>query len=346
MVSHFIGVDVGATKSAAVLLDGDGRVLTRHWSEHDGAWHGRLSETVLRAVRELMTGAPVAMTDVAAVGVAVAGLVSKDGRTIAYSPMLGEKGRDLGGEVSLALGLPVVVGNDANATLMGHVGHSAPGERRDSGSGAAADAPASPRPGSRITLLLTLGTGVGGAIMVDDTIVVGEHGFAGELGHVIVDFDDGRRCACGNTGCVENYSSGRGIAELAAADPPPTGTVELLSSLAAVSPYTARDVTAAAERGDAWASGLLELAGRMLGRAIAVLSIVIDFDAVIVGGSFGHAARGWLFPAAVEEMRRRWSFAPARRLPDLAMDSIGPYAAATGAAMLAAASFEREKARA
>jgi glucokinase len=330
-LSYYVGVDVGATKSAVVLADGTGAVIASRWIEHDGEWMGHLSETVLRAVDILLEGAPIGLSEIVAVGIAVCGLVSNDGGTIVYSPTLGEEGRDLGGEIAAALRRPVVVANDANATLLGHDRHDVPGER------------SAARPGTRISLLLTLGTGIGGAIMVDDTVLVGEHGFACELGHVIVDFDDQRRCACGNTGCVESYASGRGVAEMAVVTPPPPRSARLLSSLGAQPPYSARDVVGAADRGDPWATELLRLAGRMLGRAIAVLSVVVDPATVIVGGSFGHAARSWLLPAAIEEMRRSWSFARARPLPELVMDSIGPYAAAAGAALLAASTFEERQ---
>jgi glucokinase len=330
-MSYFVGVDVGASKSASALIDERGSVLGTHWREHQGSWKGKLADTVLASTRGLMAEAEVPPESVQAYGIAVCGLVSNDGATLVQSRMLGEGYLDLAGQLRPRLGRPVLVVNDANASLYGHVKHA--GVRPDDSGG------------SRVTLLLTLGTGVGGAFMVDDTIVVGDHGLASELGHIIVDFADERRCVCGNRGCVENFSCGRGISEMAELRPPPPDSRAILAELGATPPYASPQIVIAAERGDPWAADLLRVAGTMLGRAISVLSVVLDPDTVIIGGSFGHATSSWLLPAAVEEMKNRWSFAPARRLPRLVMDSIGPYAAATGAAMLAAARFQREMTR-
>jgi glucokinase len=336
-MTRFVGVDVGGTKSASALIDGEGAVLSTYWLEHAEGFQGRLTDTVLASIRGLLASAGVASSEVAAYGVAVAGLISSDGSTVVHSPILGEHRLDLGRRLRAQLAAPVIVVNDANATLYGHVHHAA-------ASGAARTAEYAPEPGgmpgSRVSLLLTLGTGLGGAFMVDDTVVVGCHGFASELGHVIVDFEDERRCACGNPGCVENYASGRGLCEMAAASPPPPESAALLASLGAT--RTSKEIVAAAEQGDPWAIGLLEAGGKMLGRAISILSVTLDPEVVVIGGSFGHATSRWLLPAAVEEMKARWPFGHSRALPELVLDSIGPYAAATGAAMLAAAGMKRE----
>jgi glucokinase len=300
--------------------------------EHQGQWQGRLLETVLSSIERVTAEAGIGLDQVGAFGVAVAGLVSKDQSTLVHSPIIRETHFDLGVPLSGRLGRPVIVENDANATLYGLARH------------ARSTSDQSPDE-SQVALLLTLGTGVGGAIMVGDRIIVGEHGFATELGHVTVDYADDRTCVCGNRGCIEQFSSGRGIEELAVVTPPPAASVATLLALSAKAPYTARDIVAAAERGDPWATSLLRLCGAMLGRAISILCVALDPTTVTIGGSFGHAAGPWLLPAALDEMRNRWTYARERPLPQLTMDSIGPYAAATGAAMLAAANFEKDKAQ-
>jgi glucokinase len=223
--------------------------------------------------------------------------------------------------------------NDANAALVGHtrVALGAPDRSASAPTGGE----------TRVALLLALGTGIGGSIMVGDTIVLGENGYAAELGHVPVDFSDGRVCLCGATGCVEQFASARGVAELAAMTPPPPESQARLAAMGASEPYPARAIVGAASMGDAWATGLLARGGTMLGRAMATLCVMLDPGTVIVAGGFGHAAGTWLLPHAEEELRRRWPYPGARPLPRLTRDVIGPYAAATGAAWLARAAQER-----
>lgn len=327
-MTYFVGVDVGGTKSAAVLINSVGEIAARHWMEHSGDWRGKLLRTVLSSIEGVLAEGAIGIDQVTAVGVAVAGLVSSNQSTVVYSPIIRESHFDLGGRLSERLARPVIVENDANATLYGITRHA-----RETGA----------QPGeSQVALLLTLGTGFGGSIMVGDRIIVGEHGFAAEVGHVTVDYTDDRRCVCGNRGCIEQFASGRGLEELAVETPPPWTSRATLRSIGATAPYTARDIVAAAELGDPWAVGQLNLCGAMLGRAISVLCVALDPTTVIIGGSFGHATRRWLLPAAVEEMRSRWTYAAERPIPALTMDSIGPYAAATGAAMLAAAPYAKD----
>jgi len=327
-MSRFVGVDVGGTKSAAVLIDETGATIASTWTEHRGQWQGRILETVASSIDNLLAQAGVGLAAVGAIGVAVAGLVSSDRSVLVHSPIIAETHLDLGARLSERTGRPVTVENDANATLYCIGGRNRPAGDRTSDD-------------SRVSLLLTLGTGVGGAIMVGDRILVGEHGFATELGHITVDYSDERTCVCGNRGCVEQFASGRGLEELAELTPPPA-SVATLASHGATATLSARDIVAAAERGDPWATGLLATAGAMLGRAISVLCVILDPTTVTISGSFGHATKRWLLPAAAQEMRVRWTYPAERPLPRLAMDPIGPYAAAVGAAMLAAGQCDKD----
>jgi len=323
-MTYFVGIDVGGSKSAAALIDETGSTLARDWAEHADGYADALVDVMLSSAHRLLVKASLRPDEVAAFGVAVAGLVSSDRSTLVRAPTLGETRLDLGSRSAERLGRPVVVINDANATLYGHALHTAHGGAPLGGE-------------THVSVLFTLGTGIGGSIMLGETIVVGEHGFASELGHVVVDFADQRLCLCGGKGCVEQFASGRGMAELAAASPPPPPSRTILLSLGAAEPYTARDIIAAAREGDRWARELLRYGGSMLGRAIATMCITLDPATVILAGSFGHAAAEWLLPAALEELRSRWSYAAERPLPQLRSDAIGPYAAATGAALFARA---------
>jgi glucokinase len=329
-MTWYIGIDVGGTKCAAVLLDGRGGMCARDWTEHEGEWQGRVVDTVMASIERLLARARVDIGHVGAIGVAAAGLVGRDRSTLVHSPIIRETHVDLGGLLAAATGLPVTVENDANATLAAIAGR----ERWRDG----------PRPeADRVVILVTLGTGLGGAVMVGDRILAGEHGFAAELGHIVVDPGDERTCACGSRGCVEQFASGRGLEELARLLPRPAGATAV-ATLGVTGPSSARDIVSAAASDDVWAAQLISLAGTMLGRAISILGVVLDPTRIIVGGTLGHAAWPWLRPAAEAEMRRRWTYPAERPLPDLVLDPIGPYAAATGAGLLAAAIADKDDA--
>jgi glucokinase len=319
-MSRFLGVDVGGTKSAAVLIDGNGRTLAQHWAEHEDTSRTPLVEAILGSIDEVLKEAGEGRAAVESYGVAVAGLVSSDQSTVVHAATLGVVNVDLGAQLTSRLGRRVFVENDAAATLYGHSRQRARGGR--------------PRTAADVSLLLTIGTGLGGAIMIGGNPLIGANGFAAELGHVTVDYHDTRLCLCRSRGCLENYCSGRGIAELVLGYPPPR-TSRALAEIRDGQAVTSRHVVALAQLGDDWATALLTRSGAMLGRGLALLCTALDPTSVIIGGSFGHAAQRWLIPAARVEMARRWPFAIERPLPDIAVDTIGPYAAATGVALMA-----------
>ncbi len=320
------GVDIGGTKSAAVLVDERGDVVAEDWHEHGADQVADLPALVVEALDRVLARAGRPRDHVAHLGVAVAGLVRDDRSTLVNSAKIRVTGLDLGGALRDALGLAVAVENDATATLYGHL-HRAESEGR--------------RRPSDVTLLITLGTGTGGAIMANGRPITGAHGFAAELGHVLVDPDDDRVCLCGAPGCVENYASGRGLQELARLSPPPAATRTRLG-LEEDAPLRSPDVVALAELGDPWAVGLLEHAGRMLGRALTILCVALDPGEIVIGGSFGHATRRWLLPAAHAEMVARWPFPGHRSVPEPVVDTIGPFAGAVGAALLGRTAHPQE----
>jgi glucokinase len=320
-MTYFVGVDVGGTKSAAALIDDSGETRARHWIEHRGTSVTPLAEIVLESVVGVLDEGGVAAESVQGYGVAIAGLISSDQSTVVNAAKLRVRHLDLGAELSGRLGRRVLVENDANATLFGH--HNA-------GVVAASGGVAS----TEVSLLLALGTGIGGSVMAGGSTIIGANGFAAELGHIVVDYDDERLCLCGSPGCVENYACGRGVEELAVIDPPSDSSRQLIG-LSPAEVVTGRHVVALAERGDSWAVALLELAGTMLGRALTILCTTLDPTSVVIGGSFGHGTATWVLPAARVEMAKRWPFRHERELPDITVDTIGPYAAATGAALMA-----------
>jgi glucokinase len=269
-----IGVDAGGTKVAAVLVDvDDGRILDRRLVHTPATDADATTRTIVAAVRDLMTG----RGDVLAVGVGAAGLVSRDG-VVRFAPNVAWREYPLAERVAGGVKLPVLVDNDANVAAWGEFRFGA-------------------GRGSADLLLVTVGTGIGGGVVGGGRLYRGAHGFAGEIGHIIVE-PGGPLCGCGNRGCWEQVASGKAVDRLgrqAALEHPGALMVELAGGdpAAVAGPI----VTEAARRGDPVAVDVLSEVGRRLGEGIAGLVNVLDPDIVVVGGGAMEAGDLLLGPA-------------------------------------------------
>lgn len=298
-----VGIDVGGTKLLALAVSGSGEVVGRARRTSPVGDPDALVETVVGLARELGDGLPV--------GAGVAGIVSSDG-VVRYGPNLDIQDVPLRERLRDALGVPVTVANDATVALYG--------EFR---AGAAR--------GAEDVVMITLGTGVGGAVVAGGRVVDGATGMAGELGHVIV-HDGGRRCPCGNEGCLEAYASGTAIGVAARARLDET---EEPSSLRDVDEVDGKAVTNAALDGDELALGVLREAGYWLGVGLTGIVNILDPELVVVGGGAATTASPIVLPAAFEVISRRILGAGHRPVPELVRASLGDDAGAIGAALLA-----------
>ncbi|MGE5541965.1 MAG: ROK family protein, partial [Bacillota bacterium] len=235
----------------------------------------------------------------AGVGIGVPGLVRQPSGVVAIAPNLGWKEVDAAFEFRKALGsltAGVAIDNDANLAALGEWA---------AGAGA----------GKRVVVCITLGTGIGGGIVVDGMIYHGALGFAGEIGHIKVS-GDGPPCTCGGRGCLETLASGTAIARA--------------GSKALGRGVTAREVFDAARDGDERASAVVAEAARFLGLGISTVAGIVNPDVVVLGGAVALAGDILLCPV-VEEMRRL-TVAPA--VPQLVTAALGPDAAIVGGAAL------------
>lgn len=306
-----VGVDVGGTKIAAALVADDGAILAarRTPTPRDG---DALLDAAARLVREVVSGAS---TPLRAVGLGIASLLTHDGRAL-WSTHLDIADRRPGDELSALVGLPVVVDNDANVAALAEARFGAAREHRSS-------------------VMMTLGTGIGGGMIVDGKIFRGGRGFGGELGHVVVQAD-GPLCqgGCPNRGCVEAMASGTAVArearESSAAHPgSPLARAEADDGV-----LTAEHVTALALAGDPAAAAILDRAGRYLGVALSSLSNVLCPDIFVIGGGMGSAVGELVMGPAREEYRRR-VLPPGASVPIVGAQ-LGAQAGVLGAALLAA----------
>jgi len=178
----------------------------------------------------------------------------------------------------------VAAGNDANVAALGELWQG--GGR-----------------GYRSTVMITLGTGVGGGVVLDGRIVAGKNGGAGEIGHITVEPEETLVCTCGKRGCLEQYASARGVAELAKRMLAECNTPSALRDLGA---FTAKELCEQAERGDVMALSVLERFGDYLGRAMSFISCTVDPDVYIVGGGMSRA--GEIVLAPVRKAYRKYAF--------------------------------------
>ncbi len=270
-----IGVDVGGTKIAAGVVDPAGNVVEKVRLTTPVTTAQSVEEGIVEAVLRL-----TARHDVLAVGVAAAGFVDETRSLLRFAPNLPMVDRPLRDVVSPRVGLPVVVENDANAAAWG--------EHRFGGGRAAGD-----------VVLITVGTGLGGGIVLNGRLLRGAFGSAGEVGHLRM-VPGGRPCGCGNHGCWEQYTSGsaliRQARELAGRDP---RAAARLLDLAGGDPagISGDMITKAAREADPAAVGLFAELGRWLGEGIADLACVLDPAVVVVGGGVSEAGDLLLEPA-------------------------------------------------
>jgi glucokinase len=307
-----IGVDIGGTKVAAGVVDGSGRVLARALRLTPSRDPAAVEDTIVEVVNRLR-----ADHEVVAVGIGAAGFVDAARAKVLFAPHLAWRNEPLREAVRTAVGLPVVVENDANAAAWAEWRFGAGREETQ-------------------LVCVTLGTGIGGGIVSGGVVQRGRHGMAGEFGHMVV-VPDGHRCECGNRGCLEQYASGnvlgREARELARAGSPVT--VPLMERVngdvdALVGPL----ITLAAQDGDPCAIELFEEVGRWLGIGLANLAAALDPGIFVIGGGVSDAGELLLRPAR-EAFRRTLTGRGFRPEAQILKAALGPEAGLVGAADLA-----------
>ncbi|MGH3736580.1 MAG: ROK family protein [Micromonosporaceae bacterium] len=272
-----IGVDVGGTKVLGAVVDEAGTVLAEERRETPAEDVSGTLATIVTVISELASG-----REIEAVGIGAAGWIDADRSTVLFAPNLAWESEPLRDKVAAQVGLPVVVENDANVAGWAEYRFGVAAQVTN-------------------MVLLTVGTGIGGAIVLDGGLVRGSHGIAAELGHIRV-VRDGRLCGCGRHGCLEQYASGRALvreAQRIATERPDSAANLLARSGGVPEQIDGLSVTAAARSGDEAALAAFAEVGHWLGNGIADLVQVLDPQMVVIGG--GVVEAGELLLAPVRE---------------------------------------------
>ena len=261
-----VGIDIGGTKVLAAEVDPEGRILRT--ARHETP--GRLVDVAL--VEKALTAAlddVAAGRQVAAVGLAAAGFVDAAGERVRFAPHLPWRDAPVRDRLAERWGTTVALDNDANCVA-----------RAEAAYGAAH--------GAASALVVTLGTGIGGAVVVDGVVLRGHNGMAGEFGHMQV-VPEGQACECGRRGCWEQYCSGNALVRLARDQVGRMPT--LLDELCGGDPtrLTGPMVSQAAEEGDLLARQAFASVGDWLGVGVANLVAALDPEVVVIGGGVSVA---------------------------------------------------------
>lgn len=265
-MKYCFGVDIGGTTVKMGLFEETGVILEKweiktHTEEEGKA----ILPDVAASIKEKMNEHQLASEDIIGIGAGVPAPVTEEG-VVFGSANLGWKYKEVKKELEELTGLSAEVGNDANVAALGEMWK---------GGGA----------GYKNLIMVTLGTGVGGGIIVGGKILTGSHGAGGEIGHVRVNPHETELCGCGGKGCLEQYASATGIVRLANRKLAGETRETILNG----EELSAKAVFDAVKAGDVVAKEIAETFGNYLGRALANLAIVIDPSVFVIGGGVSKA---------------------------------------------------------
>ena len=311
MEKKCIGIDIGGTTVKLGIFKTDGSLLEK-WEvptrkEEGGRY---ILPDVASAILAKLQEMEIAKEDVAGAGRGVPGPVMPDGY-VEVCVNLGWKDMNPQQELERLLGgIPVRSGNDANVAALGEMWQ---------GGGK----------GYSDIVMVTLGTGVGGGVIIDEKIIAGKHGLGGEIGHIHVRDGEKEHCNCGGVGCLEQVASATGIARearrtMAALD----GPSDMRTFGEAI---TAKDVLDCAKAGDAMANMVMETVGRYLGIALAQVALTVDPEAFVIGGGVSKA--GQFLIDVIERYYQQYTTISSKKAL-LALAKLGNDAGIYGAARL------------
>ena len=288
MSEYVFGVDLGGTTVKLGLFDLAGNVLDK-WEivtrkENNGEY---ILPDIAKAVLDKMSEKNIEKASVKGVGIGVPGPVDSEGK-ISVAVNLGWGAKDIVGELEKLTGMSVKAGNDANVAALGEMWK---------GGGQ----------GFSNLVVVTLGTGVGGGIIIDGKMLVGATGAGGEIGHIHMVDGEEETCGCGNKGCLEQYTSATGIARLARRKLANNTKKTILHQEG----NTAKDVFDAVKQGDEVAIEVAEQFGECLGKGLASIAAVTNPEVFVIGGGVSKA--GTVLFDYIEKYYQQYAFSGCKK---------------------------------
>ncbi len=266
-MQYCFGIDVGGTTIKCGLFNSIGEVLDKWEIPTDRDADGvKIPGDIAASIQLKMAEKNLTGEQLSGVGIGVPGPVLDDG-TVLLCPNLGWKKLNIRTIMEQMLGVPVRVGNDANVAALG--------EQWKGGGRGFSD-----------MMMVTLGTGVGGGLILNKKIVCGSNGAAAELGHIIVNSEETDCCGCGGHGHLEQYASATGIVRMAKKK---LASESVISTLHGYENLTAKDIFDEAKKGDSVALELVDMLGKYLAMALSHVAAVVDPVAFVIGGGVSRA---------------------------------------------------------
>lgn len=267
MKKYGFGVDVGGTTIKMGFFETDGKLLDKWELKTDTSNGGvNILSDIAKSIDNKLAQEAISKDDVQGVGVGVPGPVKSNG-VVNRCVNLGWGIVNVAEELGALTGLKVKVGNDANVAGLG--------EQWQGGA-----------KGCQDVIMVTLGTGVGGGVIVEGKIVAGFNGAGGEIGHITVNPDEIEACNCGQYGCLEQYTSATGIVRMAKRKLAKSDDATTLRNF---EPLTAKDIFDEAKAGDEVAKELVDDLGKILGSALSNMAVVVNPEVIVIGGGVSKA---------------------------------------------------------
>lgn len=317
MSKKLLGIDLGGTTIKFGILTLEGEVQEKWAIETNTLENGRhIVSDIVESLKHRLSLYGLTKDDFLGIGMGSPGAVDRTSKTVTGAFNLNwADTQEVGSVIEKEVGIPFFIDNDANVAALGE---------RWVGAGA----------NNPDVVFVTLGTGVGGGVIADGNLIHGVAGVGGEIGHMIVDPENGFTCTCGNKGCLETVASATGVVRVARQLAEQyEGSSAIKAAIDNGDTVTSKDIFIAAEDGDKFANSVVERVSRYLGLAAANISNILNPDSVVIGG--GVSAAGEFLRSRVEKYFVTFAFPQVKKSTKIKIAELGNDAGIIGAASLA-----------
>lgn len=317
MSKKLLGIDLGGTTIKFGILTLEGEVQEKWAIETNTLENGRhIVSDIVESLKHRLSLYGLTKDDFLGIGMGSPGAVDRTSKTVTGAFNLNwADTQEVGSVIEKEVGIPFFIDNDANVAALGE---------RWVGAGA----------NNPDVVFVTLGTGVGGGVIADGNLIHGVAGAGGEIGHMIVDPENGFTCTCGNKGCLETVASATGVVRVARQLAEQyEGSSAIKAAIDNGDTVTSKDIFIAAEDGDKFANSVVERVSRYLGLAAANISNILNPDSVVIGG--GVSATGEFLRSRVEKYFVTFAFPQVKKSTKIKIAELGNDAGIIGAASLA-----------